>query len=121
LNSIAPFTVITGVAYSQSQWGVQAQVTATAARTNVAYPETNGQVKYADFQTPGFSVADLTAYWMPEQVQGLKVQVGLYNVFNQTYWNATSVPTAGLVAIPRGVDLYTSPGRNAQLTLTYQY
>lgn len=121
LNSIAPLTAIAGLAYSQEQWGVQAQVTATAAKNNVTYPETNAQVKYADFKAPGFGVADLSVYWTPEQVKGLRLQAGLYNVFNQKYWNSSSVPTAGAVAIPRGVDLYTSPGRNVQLTMSYQY
>lgn len=121
LNSVAPLTAITGLAFSQEQWGVQAQVTATAARRDVAFPETNAQVKYADFQAPGFGIADLTAYWMPAHVQGLKLQAGIYNIFNQTYWNALNVPSAGAVAIPRGVDLYTSSGRNIQLTMTYQY
>ena len=121
LNSIAPLTAITGLAFSQDHWGIQAQVTATAARSNVAYPETNAQVKYADYQAPGFGVADLTAYWIPQQVKGLRLQAGLYNIFNQTYWNAQSIPTAGAVAIPRGVDLYSAPGRNVQLTMTYQY
>ncbi len=121
LNSIAPLTAITGLAFSQEQWGVQAQLTATAARNKVAFPETNAQVRYADYQAPGFGVADLTAYWIPAHVKGLKLQAGFYNIFNQTYWNALSVPTAGAVAIPRGVDLYTSPGRNVQLTMTYQY
>lgn len=121
LNSVAPLTAITGLAFSQEQWGVQAQVTTTVARRNVAFPESNAEVKYADYQAPGFGIADLTAYWMPAQVKGLKLQAGIYNIFNQTYWNALSVPTAGALAIPRGVDLYTSPGRNVQLTMTYQY
>ncbi len=121
LNSIAPLTAIAGVAYSQEQWGIQGQVTATAAKNNVAYPETNAQVKYADFKAPGFGIADLSLYWTPQQVKGLKLQAGVYNIFNQTYWNSSSVPTAGAVAIPRGLDLYTSPGRNVQLTMSYQY
>lgn len=121
LNSVAPLTAITGLAFSQEQWGVQAQVTASAARRDVAFPETNAEIKYADYQVPGFGIADLTAYWMPAHVQGLKLQAGIYNIFNQTYWNALSVPTAGAVAIPRGIDVYTSPGRNVQLTMTYQY
>ncbi len=121
LNSIAPLTAIAGLAYNREQWGVQAQVTATAARNQVAYPETNATVQYADFQAPGFGVTDLSAYWSPQDIKGLRLQAGLYNIFNQTYWNALSIPTAGAVAIPRNVDLFTAPGRNVQLTLTYQY
>ena len=121
LNSVAPLTVIAGVAYSQEQRGAQAQVTAAAARNNVTYPETSASVQYADFQAPGYGIADLTAYWKPAEVKGLWLQAGVYNVFNQTYWNALSVPTAGAVAIPRAIDFYTSPGRSFQASLIYQY
>lgn len=121
LNSVAPLTVITGLAYSQEQWGATAQVTAAAARNNVTYPETSPGVKYADFQAPGYGIADLTLYWKPAEVKGLWLQAGVYNVFNKTYWNALSVPTAGSVAIPRAIDFYTSPGRSFQASLIYQY
>ena len=121
LNSVAPLTAIAGIGYSQESWGVQTQITATAARKAVAYPEANAQVKHADFQAPGFGVVDFTGYWVVPQVKGLKFQAGLYNVFDRKYWNASNVPTAGAVAIPRGLDLYTSPGRSVQLTMTYQY
>jgi hemoglobin/transferrin/lactoferrin receptor protein len=121
LNSVAPLTAIAGLGYSQEQWGVQGQVTAAAARQDVTYPETSKQVKYADFQAPGYGVADLTAYWTPPSIQGLRIQTGLFNVFNQTYWNALNVPTAGAVEIPRATDFYTSPGRSVQLSMTYQY
>ncbi len=121
LNSVAPLTAIAGVAYSQNQWGATAQVTAVAARNNVAYPEATASMKYADFQAPGYGIADLTAYWKPAEVKGLWLQAGVYNVFNKTYWNALNVPTAGSVAIPRAIDFYTSPGRSFQASLIYQY
>ena len=121
LNSVAPLTAIAGIAYSQEQWGAKAQVTAAAARNNVTYPETSASVPYADFQAPGYGIADLTAYWKPAQVKGLWLQAGVYNIFNKTYWNALSVPTAGSVAIPRAIDFYTSPGRSFQASLIYQY
>lgn len=121
LNSIAPLTAIAALSYSQEQWGIQTHVTLSAARREVTFPESNFQVKYADFQAPGFGVADLSAYWTPAQFTGLRIQAGIYNLFNQTYWNALSVPTAGTIAIPRGLDFYTSPGRNVQLTVNYQF
>ena len=121
LNSIAPLTVLAGLAYSQEQWGLEAQVTAAAARNDVTYPETTKQFRYADFKAPGYGVADLTAYWTPASIKGLKLQAGIYNILNQTYWNALNIPTAGAVALPRPADFYTSPGRSVQLTVTYQY
>ena len=87
----------------------------------MTYPETTKQVRYADFKAPGDGVADLTAYWTPASIKGLKLQAGIYNILNQTYWNALNVPTAGAVALPRPADFYTSPGRSVQLTVTFQY
>ena len=121
LNSVAPLTAIAGLAYSQQAWGIQAQVTAAAARTDVTYPEKSNSTRYTDFKAPGYGVADLTAYWVPSGVDGLRLQAGIYNVFNQKYWNALNVPTAGSVAIPRAIDFYTSPGRSVQISMTYQY
>lgn len=121
LNSVAPLTAIAGLAYNQQQWGVRAQVTAAAARTNVAYPNATPTHPFADFKAPGYGVVDFTAYWKPDQVKGLTVQAGIFNVFDKTYWNALDVPTAGAAAIARPIDAYTQPGRNFAVSLTYQY
>lgn len=121
LNSIPPLTVIAGLKYSQEQWGAQGQLTVTAARNDIAQPDPISRSAYSDFKAPGYGVVDFTAYWTPQHINGLKLQAGVYNVFNQTYWNALNVPTAGPGGSARDTALFTSPGRNVQLTLTYQY
>ena len=121
LNSVAPLQGIVGFGYAQPQWGVNAQVSAAAARTQVAYPSATATHPYPDFQAPGYGVVDLTAYWRPSNIKGVSVQAGVFNVFNKTYWNALDVPTAGVTALARPVGAYTQPGRNFALSLTYQY
>lgn len=121
LNSVAPLTAIFGVAYSTEQWGVRAQMTAAAQRSNVTYPNATAAFPNPDFQAPGYGVVDLTAYWKPAHVKGLTVQAGVFNLFDKTYWNALDVPTAGVNAIARPIDAYTQPGRNFAVSLTYQY
>jgi hemoglobin/transferrin/lactoferrin receptor protein len=121
LNSVAPLQAIVGVGYAQSEWGATAQISAAAARTNVANPTASRAQPYPDFQAPGYGIVDLTAYWRPANLKGVSVQAGVFNVFNKTYWNALDVPTAGAVQIARPLDAYTQPGRNFAVSLTYQY
>jgi len=121
LNSVAPLTAIAGVAYSQQEWGVRAQITAAAARDNVQYQNASASYPYPDFKAPGYGIVDLTAYWKPAQVKGLTVQAGIFNLFDKTYWNALDVPTQGVNPLTRPLDYYTQPGRNFSVTLTYQY
>lgn len=121
LNSVAPLTAIAGLAYRREQWGARASLTAVAARNNVSYPETTSATKFADFQAPGYGLADLTAYWKPAEFKGLSLQAGVYNLFNKQYVNALNVPTAGAVPIPRATDFYTAPGRSFQVSVIYQY
>lgn len=121
LNSVAPLTAITGIEYSQPSWSVRTQMTASAARTQVAYPTATKASPYPDFQAPGYGVVDLMATWRPDQIKGMSVQVGIFNLFNKTYWHALDVPTAGVSALARPVEAYTQPGRNVSVTLSYLY
>lgn len=121
LNSVAPLTAIAGLGYSQDEWGVRAQMTAAAARTQVAYPNATQTYPNPDFKAPGYGIVDLTAYWRPAQVKGLTVQAGIFNLFDKTYWNALDVPSAGVNPIARPIDAYTQPGRNFAVSFTYQY
>lgn len=123
LNSVAPLQGIVGLGYSQPQWGAAAQVSAAAARTKVSNPTPTRARPYSDFQAPGYGIVDLTAYWRPDNLKGVSVQAGIFNVFNKTYWNALDVPTAtdAAQAGRLAAGAYTQPGRNVALSVTYQY
>lgn len=121
LNSVAPLTGIFGVEYSQSSWSVRSQLTAAAARTQVAYPNATVKAPNPDFQAPGYGIVDLMATWRPEQFKGLTLQAGIFNLFDKTYWNALDIPTAGVTPISRPLDAYSQPGRNFSISLSYLY
>jgi hemoglobin/transferrin/lactoferrin receptor protein len=110
LNSVAPLQAIAGLTYVEPSWGATAQVSTAAARTKVARPG-------VDFEAPGYAVVDLTAYWQVSNIKGLRLQVGVFNLLDKTYWNALDVPVSP--ALPLGA--YTQPGRNFAVSLTYQY
>lgn len=116
LNSIPALRGQLGLAYERQHWGSSVTLTAAAARRKVAEPDT-------DFQAPGYGVVDLTAYWQPAAVRGLRLQAGVFNVFDRKYWNALNVPN-GVLGQPQSalpLDYYSQPGRNFQVSVIYQY
>ena len=108
LNSIPPLRSILGLGYAQEQWGADVSWMMAARRDNVSG---------TGFKAPGYGVVDTTIWWQPEQVKGLKIQAGVFNLFDQTYWNAVDVPES------RGFpdDYYTEPGRSFRLTVTQTF
>ncbi len=114
LNSVAPLKAIVGIGYDNGSFGVDATLTMAAKRNKV-------RSDVADFKAPGYGVVDLSAYWEPESLKGLRLQAGLMNVFNKKYWNALNVPTAGTGRNERGIDYYTERGRYATVSVSYRY
>lgn len=120
LNSVAPLKFVAGLGYKTEQWGSEAIFSGAARRSQVEYPDPAADVTQADFQAPGYGIVDLTAWWKPSQVKGMRIQAGVFNLFDKTYWNALDVPRANARgAAP--VDTYTEPGRHFKVSLTYQY
>lgn len=110
LNSVAPLQALVGLGYQSEQWGASAQLVMAGQRNNVS--------NATEFIAPGYGVVDLTGYWSPAALKGMTLQLGVFNLFDKSYWNALDVP-ANTTATQ--VDRFTQPGRNVSLTLTYQY
>lgn len=106
LNSVAPLRGIIGLGYAKENWGADISLTAAAARDKV-----NG----GGFVAPSYAVVDTTFWWEPEQFEGLKLQAGVFNVFDETYWDAVSVPD-GVSNAKR--DYYSEAGRTFRLSVT---
>ena len=106
LNSVAPLRSIIGLGYAKENWGADVSLTAAAARDKV-----NG----GGFVAPSYAVVDTTFWWEPEQVEGLKLQAGVFNIFDETYWDAVSVPD-GVSNAKR--DYYSEAGRSFRLSVT---
>ena len=114
LNSVAPLTGIIGLSYSRNNYGTDLMLT-TAAKRNKVETDT-------DFKAPGYGVVDLTAYWEPSQVKGLRLQAGVFNLMDKKYWNALNVPDAqgGATAL-QPYDFYSEPGRSFRVAASYQF
>lgn len=110
INSVAPVKVLLGLGYARSEWGADAR-----ARISSRHNQTASS---SDFKTPGYGVMDLSAWWQPAAVKGLRVQAGVENVFDRKYWLYADVPSSASLGV---IDRYTQPGRTFNVMLTWQY
>lgn len=114
LNSVAPLRAIIGLGYAQETWGTDVSLSLAAKRDKVSG---------SGFEAPGYGLVDMTAWWAPEKigdidVSGLKVQAGIFNVFDKKYWNAVSVPDGTELA---SRDFYSEPGRTFKISITKKF
>lgn len=112
LNSVPPLKAILGLGYDTEVWGAAASATLAASRDEVESPATQGHL-----QRPGYEVFDLTGWWSPSFAPGIKIEAGVYNLFDETYWNAIDIPDS--ITLP--VDYYTEPGRNFRVSASYRF
>ncbi len=114
LNSVAPLRAIIGLGYSSETWGSDVSLTLAASRHKVSG---------TGFEAPGYGLVDTTVWWAPEKVgtvdlSGLKLQAGVFNVFDKKYFDAVSVPD-GVSASAQ--DFYSEPGRSFKLSVTKKF
>lgn len=114
LNSVAPLTGILGLSYQQHNWGGDIIFTTATKRNKVENSN--------DFKAPGYGVIDVTAFWQPSAIKGLRLQAGLFNLADKKYWNALNMPdTGGIPTSLQPYDYYSEPGRSFRLAATYQF
>jgi hemoglobin/transferrin/lactoferrin receptor protein len=114
LREIAPFKAIAGIGYEQEHWGLDL--------TGVFSGGVKDDGDANTFDAPSYAVANVTGWWEPAQVKGLRIQAGVYNVFDTTYFDAVANrdlnPNAA-TSQPR--DFYSEPGRSFKISLTQKF
>jgi hemoglobin/transferrin/lactoferrin receptor protein len=108
ISSNVPAKAALGIGYATETWGTDLIFTAAASQSK----------RDADkYVTPGYGVLDLTAWAAPEQVKGLTLRAGVYNIFDKTYYNAAN--TNGSLTQP--LAYYSEPGRVFKVSLTQTF
>ncbi len=110
LDSVPPLKGVIGIGYADIEWGTDLLLTAAAMNAQTS----------ANFQAPAYAVVDWTAWWQPAKLPGLRVQAGVFNLFDETYFNNLNIPTS-VTAASSNLNYYSEPGRNYQVNLTYQF
>ncbi|MBP2548816.1 hemoglobin/transferrin/lactoferrin receptor protein [Neorhizobium galegae] len=113
LASVAPMKVVASLGYDTEIWGVGVDV------TGVAGSHDNGKVDQTTYsRAAGYGLVDLTAWWEPEQVKGLRINAGVYNLFDRTYYDYTTIrATSGAT----NNAFYSEPGRSFKISLTQRF
>ncbi|MFS8148267.1 TonB-dependent hemoglobin/transferrin/lactoferrin family receptor [Rhizobium sp. BR 249] len=112
LRSVAPFKAIIGGGWSNDNYGFDLSSTLSAAMPDDDTATT--------FDAPGYGIVDLTAWWTPEQLKGLRIQGGVYNIFDQEYFNALAVRDVNLTSVTASQpqEWYSEPGRTFKVSIT---
>lgn len=113
IRTVAPVKAVVGIGYEQERWGTELSGVIAGGMRDDNKPQT--------FDAPGYGIANLTGWWEPETLQGLRVQAGIYNIFDKTYWNAVGVRDINpntTTTINQPTAYYTEPGRTFKVSLT---
>ncbi|WP_158555159.1 TonB-dependent hemoglobin/transferrin/lactoferrin family receptor [Fulvimarina endophytica] len=107
LDSVAPLSALLGLGYSEESWGTELSAQLADRRDKVD----------EGFEAPGYGVLDLTAWYAPKQLPGLKISGGVFNILDETYYEAVSVPE-----VRSQPDLfYSEPGRSFRMNVAYAF
>jgi len=111
INSVPSAKASIALRYSEDKWGAMGRLTMARAKDKTA--------SSATFAAPGYGVVDLTAWWVP--VKDVRVSVGVFNLFDQKYWNGVDTLTTAQAANSSTLDFYSLPGRNLRASVAWQF
>lgn len=110
LDSVDPLTGTLGIAYDAETWGAELVGRFVDGKSRVSSEDL--------YHTPGYGVLDLYAHW--QFTPQLRVNAGIRNLTDRTYWAAGDLPLT--VAGTSGtLDRYTSPGRNVAVSVAVDF
>ncbi|MCW5581344.1 MAG: TonB-dependent hemoglobin/transferrin/lactoferrin family receptor [Luteimonas sp.] len=113
LDSVDPLTAALGVAYDSESWGAELAGRFVGRRDRMSPPPAGTSY----FESPGYGVLDLFAHW--RFAPGARVDVGVFNLTDKTYWPAGGFGLASESS--RVLDRFTAPGRNYGASLSIEW
>ena len=116
LDTIDPINLVAGLGYRRPDGRFGAELIATHhARKEL--DETTGACATECYRPGSFTLLDATAF--VAITDALKLRAGIFNITNETYAYWSDV--RGLSASSPVTDAYTRPGRNASVSLSFQF
>jgi hemoglobin/transferrin/lactoferrin receptor protein len=113
LDTIQPAKLVWGIRYAGEGWNARANLThAWAKSADRIAPESTPQ-----FAPSAYTVFNIGGDWKP--MRDITVTANLNNLFNEKYWLWSD--THGLADDSIVKDAYTAPGRNAQVSVRYDF
>lgn len=116
LRSVAPFKGIAGIGYERETWGVNL--------TGIFVGKMRDDHVATTFDAPSYAIANLTGWWEPEFAKGMRIQAGVYNLTDETYYDALATRTLNpstFGTTNQAKEFYSEPGRTFKLSLTQRF
>lgn len=111
LNTTPPTKGILGIGYSQPGYGADLTTTIAGPRRRVETPTSDIN------KAPPYALIDLSAWYRPAFLPGVKVQAGVFNLLNKVYYDALDIPDSTTLQ----KSYYTQPGRNFKVTASFAF
>ncbi|WP_223786613.1 TonB-dependent hemoglobin/transferrin/lactoferrin family receptor [Marinicella meishanensis] len=123
INTVQPESLVVGLGYDapSGRWGSELIMTVNDRKTDIddsaIQPADPADPAVPAFNTPGFSTYDWVGYYNLRD--NLRVNWGIFNLTDKQYWqwNDVLLQPAGAANLAR----LTQPGRNASLTVRYEF
>jgi hemoglobin/transferrin/lactoferrin receptor protein len=115
LESVSPHQLKLGLGQKAARWNWELAVTHTGGKKASDLPANTPSL----FLSPSSTVLDLTAQM--ELRRGLRLNMGLFNLTDQKYWNWTDVRGVTQAAERAAIDAYSLPGRNLRVSLVADF
>ncbi|SMF74576.1 hemoglobin/transferrin/lactoferrin receptor protein [Xaviernesmea oryzae] len=113
LDSVPPLKAILGAGYGAENWGSELSMVAVAGVSNLSP---------SSFKASGYAIFNLTGWWEPEQLKGLRIQAGVYNIFDREYYDALEMKDyTSVTASSSNKAFYSEPGRTFKVSLTQRF
>lgn len=109
LGSVAPLKAVIGAGYATETWGANVNWIGVASVSDSST---------ANFKAPSYGIVDATAWWKPEQLNGFSVQAGVYNIFDETYYDSVSLRD---VTMSQPEEFYSESGRSFKVSITQRF
>lgn len=107
LASVPPLKAIVGIGYEKDTWGTDLSLIAAGAVSDKSE---------ASSKPPGYGIFNLTGWWQPEQLKGMTLQAGVYNLFDKTYYDALEVKNVSSLT-----ELYSESGRYFKVAISQRF
>lgn len=124
IRTVAPFKSVLGLGYAAETWGTELTgIFSAGMRESESFKDNRGQT-VKNFDAPGYGLFNLSGWWEPEQTKGLRIQAGVYNIFDKTYYNAVGVRDVNILTqstMNQPVAFYSEPGRTFKISLTQKF
>jgi hemoglobin/transferrin/lactoferrin receptor protein len=116
LDTIDPLNLVIGLGYRQPAGRFGAELVASH-HARKPLDETTGACSAECYRPDSFTILDATAFLALTDT--LKLRAGIFNIFDEkyAYWQ----DVRGLSATSTTTDAYTRPGRNASVSLSFQF